>query len=416
MQTIYRGNKTFQQFDFQQISLNSPIRVGNGNYFMKYKAKDQSLYVQPPQCLTKQGVINVSKKHYIDLLFTNEDADFIQWMEKLEETSVNYIYNNRVKWFDGDMEKDDIENYFSSPFRIFRSGKYYILRVGIATTLGLPAIKVYDSDENEVSVDDINDTTQLMCILEIKGVKCGTRNFQIELETKQLMIVKPSNPFDKCLFKVDTNTTTDVPDKSELSVKDFAEEDVNPVEKPVILDDDKEELPENLHTDNEEAFVETIDEPVSVDTENIDTLREDIPEVPLDISYNLGITDEQEQIETHKIDETSDIPQNNVSEVENTESQQSLGEQLEIMEEPFETMSSEIEEVTFPLESLEKAEPIQLKERNDIYYEMYYEARRKAKMAKEIALNCYLEARNIKNTHMLNDLHESDSDENISEV
>ena len=416
MQTIYRGNKTFQQFDFQQISLNSPIRVGNGNYFMKYKAKDQSLYVQPPQCLTKQGVINVSKKHYIDLLFTNEDADFIQWIEKLEETSVNYIYNNRVKWFDGDMEKDDIENYFSSPFRIFRSGKYYILRVGIATTLGLPAIKVYDSDENEVSVDDINDTTQLMCILEIKGVKCGTRNFQIELETKQLMIVKPSNPFDKCLFNMDNTTTTDVPDKSELSVKDFAEENVDIVEKPVTLDDDKEELPENLHTDNEEAFVETIDEPVTVNTENIDTIQEDIPEVPLDISYNLGITDEQEQIESPQINDTSDISQNDISEVENTESQQSLGEQLEIMEEPFETMSNEMEEVTFPLESLEKAEPIQLKERNDIYYEMYYEARRKAKMAKEIALNCYLEARNIKNTHMLNDLPESDSDENISEV
>ena len=416
MQTIYRGNKTFQQFDFQQISLNSPIRVGNGNYFMKYKANDQSLYVQPPQCLTKQGVISVSKKHYIDLLFTNEDADFIQWMEKLEETTVNYIYTNRVKWFDGDMEKDDIENYFSSPFRIFRSGKYYILRVGIATTLGLPAIKVYDSDENEVSVDDINDTTQLMCILEIKGVKCGTRNFQIELETKQLMIVKPSNPFDKCLFKVDNTATTDAHEKSELSAKRFDEEEVDTVEQSVTLGDDKEELPEVLHTDNEEVFVETIDEPVIINTENIDTLQEDIPEVPLDISYNLGITDEQEQIETRKIDEPSDISQNDISDVENTESQQSLGEQLEIMEEPFETMSNEMEEVTFPLESLEKAEPIQLKERNDIYYEMYYEARRKAKMAKEIALNCYLEARNIKNTHMLNDLPESDSDENISEV
>ena len=416
MQTIYRGNKTFQQFDFQQISLNSPIRVGNGNYFMKYKASDQSLYVQPPQCLTKQGVISVSKKYYIDLLFTNEDADFIQWMEKLEEMSVNYIYNNRVKWFDGDMGKDDIENYFSSPFRIFRSGKYYILRVSIATTLGLPAIKVYDSDENEVSVDDINDTTQLMCILEIKGVKCGTRNFQIELETKQLMIVKPSNPFDKCLFKVENNTTTDAHEKSELSMKHFAEEDVKTVEQSVTLGNDKEELQEVLHTDNEEVFVETIDEPVIINTENIDTLQEDIPEVPLDISYNLGITDEQEQIETRKMYETSDISQNDNSGVENTESQQSLGEQLEIMEEPFETMSNEIEEVTFPLESLEKAEPIQLKERNDIYYEMYYEARRKAKMAKEIALNCYLEARNIKNTHMLNDLPESDSDENISEV
>ena len=419
MQTIYRGNKTFQQFDFQRISLSSPIRVGNGNYFMKYKANEQSLYVQPPQSLTKQGIISVSKKHYIDLLFTNEDTDFIQWMEKLEETSVGYIYNNRAKWFDGDMEKDDIENYFSSPFRIFRSGKYYILRVGIATTLGLPAVKVYDSDENEVSVDDISDTTQIMCILEIKGVKCGTRNFQIELETKQLMIVKPTNPFDKCLFKVENNGENAVPEKDNLSVKLSIEEDEEvtpPMEQITKVDDETKLLQDDLQTNNQEVIVETVDEPLTVDTENIDILSEDIPEVPLDISYNLGITDKQEEIETREINDTFDIPQNEISEVENMESHQSLGEQLEIMEEPFETTSNEMEEVTFPLDNLDQAEPIQLKERNDIYYEMYYEARRKAKMAKEIALNCYLEARNIKNTHMLNDLPESDSDENISEV
>ena len=419
MQTIYRGNKTFQQFDFQRISLSSPIRVGNGNYFMKYKANEQSLYVQPPQSLTKQGIISVSKKHYIDLLFTNEDTDFIQWMEKLEETSVGYIYNNRAKWFDGDMEKDDIENYFSSPFRIFRSGKYYILRVGIATTLGLPAVKVYDSDENEVSVDDISDTTQIMCILEIKGVKCGTRNFQIELETKQLMIVKPTNPFDKCLFKVENNGENAVPEKDNLYVKLSIEEDEEvtpPMEQITKVDDETKLLQDDLQTNNQEVIVETIDEPLTVDTENIDILSEDIPEVPLDISYNLGITDEQEEIETREINDTFDIPQNEISEVEYGESPQSLGEQLEIMEEPFETTSNEMEEVNFPLDNLDQVEPIQLKERNDIYYEMYYEARRKAKMAKEIALNCYLEARNIKNTHMLNDLPESDSDENISEV
>ena len=419
MQTIYRGNKTFQQFDFQRISLSSPIRVGNGNYFMKYKANEQSLYVQPPQSLTKQGIISVSKKHYIDLLFTNEDTDFIQWMEKLEETSVDYIYNNRAKWFDGDMEKDDIENYFSSPFRIFRSGKYYILRVGIATTLGLPAVKVYDSDENEVSVDDISDTTQIMCILEIKGIKCGTRNFQIEMETKQLMIVKPTNPFDKCLFKVENNGENAVPEKDNLSVKLSIEEDEEvtpPMEQITKVDDETKLLQDDLQTNNQEVIVETVDEPLTVDTENIDILSEDIPEVPLDISYNLGITDKLEETEPREINDAFDIPRNETSQVENLESPQSLGEQLEIMEEPFETTSNEMEEVTFPLDNLDQAEPIQLKERNDIYYEMYYEARRKAKMAKEIALNCYLEARNIKNTHMLNDLPESDSDENISEV
>lgn len=417
MQTIYRGNKTFQQFDFQKISLSSPIRTGNGNYFMNYKANDQSLYVQPPQCLTKQGIINVSKKHYIDLLFTNEDADFIQWMEKLEEASVNYIYENRAKWFDGDMEKDDIENYFSSPFRIFRSGKYYILRVSIATTLGMPAVKVYDSDENEVAIDDINDTTQIMCILEIKGVKCGTRNFQIEMETKQLMIIKPSNPFDKCLFKVQSETP--VHDKAIVSIKQDEQID-SPQENSVSeqtntgIQEEKEMTPENVDAEQDEVIVETVDEPISVDTdisslEQIGMSEEDIPEVPVDISYNLGNPEKTE------CNEHDTILENEHTNVETPETEQSLGEQLEIMEVPFESTSNEIEEVSFPLNNLDNIEPFQLKERNDIYYEMYYEARRKAKMAKEMALNCYLEAKNIKNTYMLNDLQESDSDENVSE-
>lgn len=418
MQTIYRGNKTFQQFDFQQIALSSPIRVGNGNYFMKYKANDQSLYVQPPQCITKQGVIQVSKKHYIDLLFTNEDADFIQWMEKLEETSVNYIYNNRAKWFDGDMEKDDIENYFSSPFRIFRSGKYYILRVNIATSLGLPAVKVYDSDENEVSIDDINETTQVMCILEIKGVKCGTRNFQIELETKQLMVVKPSNPFDKCLFQIDGSK------QEGLSMKASIEpEHTEPYEESSHTIQTREPSEDN------EVIVETIEDEMVVDSQIIENTSADIPEVPVDNSYNLGITDnhttkeeetedKKEELDLEKEETPLDIQEDKQPEVEkaeNTEVSQSLGEQLEIMDEPFDARTNDMEEVTFPLDNLDKVEAIQLREPNDIYYEMYYEARRKAKMAKEMALNCYLEAKNIKNTYMLNDLPESDSDENISE-
>jgi len=397
MQTIYRGNKAFQQFDFKTLSLSSASRVGNGNYFMTYKANEQSLYVQPPQCLTKQGIINVSKKYYIDLLFTNDDADFIQWMEKLEETSVQYIYQNRAKWFDGDMEKEDIENYFSSPFRIFRSGKYYILRVGISNTLGVPGVKAYDSDQNEVSIDEINDTTQIMCILEIKGVKCGTRNFQIELETKQLLIVKPSNPFDKCLFNLND------------SVSSSQTKSPEPVTIPV-----KEEI-EDADQSNNDVILETVDEPVVEDIVSNPPLNEEIPEVPLDISYNLGITSETGYMDEPDTQEATDL-ENVSTSLENMKNEQDLGEQLEIMKEPFDIQSNEMEEVDFPLDNLEKDDTIILKERNDIYYEMYYEARRKAKMAKEMALNCYLEAKNIKNTYMLNDLQESDSDENMSEM
>ena len=55
-------------------------------------------------------------------------------------------------------------------------------------------------------------------------------------------------------------------------------------------------------------------------------------------------------------------------------------------------------------------EPITLKNPNEVYYELYKEAREKAKMAKKNAIVAYLEAKNIKKTYMLDSLDESESD------
>ena len=55
-----------------------------------------------------------------------------------------------------------------------------------------------------------------------------------------------------------------------------------------------------------------------------------------------------------------------------------------------------------------------MKKKNDVYYDMYRKALSKAKMAKEMALNSFLEAKNIKNTYMLDDIDDSDLDDSIS--
>jgi hypothetical protein len=55
-------------------------------------------------------------------------------------------------------------------------------------------------------------------------------------------------------------------------------------------------------------------------------------------------------------------------------------------------------------------ETFTLKKPNEVYFELYREARTKAKQAKKAAIIAYLEAKNIKKTYMLDELNESDSD------
>jgi hypothetical protein len=60
--------------------------------------------------------------------------------------------------------------------------------------------------------------------------------------------------------------------------------------------------------------------------------------------------------------------------------------------------------------NLDNLEPIKLKKPNEVYFELYKEARNKAKLAKKNAILAYLEVKNIKKTFMLDDLNDSDSD------
>ena len=62
-------------------------------------------------------------------------------------------------------------------------------------------------------------------------------------------------------------------------------------------------------------------------------------------------------------------------------------------------------ELSFDKENLET---ITLKKPNQVYYELYKDAREKAKRAKKEAVLAYLEAKNIKKAYMLEDIDSSD--------
>ena len=74
--------------------------------------------------------------------------------------------------------------------------------------------------------------------------------------------------------------------------------------------------------------------------------------------------------------------------------------------------TSEISELTdFDLDQnlIVEEEMMTLKKREEVYYKIYREARKKARILKHQALLAFLEAKNIKKTYMLEDLEEDDS-------
>ena len=79
----------YTNYDFSKVLLMHPesLHGGSGTFFTKIVTGNISdvLYIQTPKCVTKQGVITTAgKKAYIDLMFSNEDTCFVEFMENLE--------------------------------------------------------------------------------------------------------------------------------------------------------------------------------------------------------------------------------------------------------------------------------------------------------------------------------------------
>jgi hypothetical protein len=345
MDSIIEPNEAF---DFTKLSLAHPSGIQGGAYFTKFLYNNKPLYIQTTKGQTKQGFVKTGKKHYCDLMYDNNASSLINWFERLEEVCQTLLYAKNDAWFQGTLEKSDIDNAFSPTIRVYKSGKFYLLRTNVLSTpLNEPSLKIYSEAETSLAVSDVKSESRIISILEIQGIKFTSRNFQIEIELKQMMVLDDEPTFDNFLFK---NSKKQICEQLEPLVK-----------KEFSIDNDKVDEQKKL------------DEPI-VDEPKVD---EPIVDEPI--------------VDEPKIEDSND---------------QTIEVSLDIEELDVDTEIKEIDEINIEND----LETITLKKPNEVYFELYREARNKAKEAKKAAIVAYLEAKNIKKIYMLDDLNDSDSD------
>ena len=383
-------------YDFSNLYLGPPTTLSGGAYFTRVMYNNnKQLFIQTPKSLTKQGFVKNGKKIFTDLMFDNNDTVFINWIENLETKCQELIYSKGQNWFENKLEKDDIESAFTSPFKIFKSGKFYLLRVNVKQN-----IKIYDEKDQVINVDDITSDKTIISILEIQGIKFTSRNFQIEIELKQSMVVSPDPFLDECFIKKpikNTNHVTIVEDKQIVKVEEQSISNLDDFFN-VVRNESAKDLAETFVS---EDCKDKNTEPISLEEKelnNIGTinLEETFLSINEEANENNGNNENNEDRESFSEDCKKE-DENIVFEVE---------ELTPVLEED----PNSLKEVDLSSSLENNLETITLKKPNQVYYEIYQKAREKAKEQKKQAVLAYLEMKNIKKTYMLDDIDDSDSE------
>ena len=385
-------------FDFSKLSLGHPNGIQGGAYFTKLLYNSSPLYIQTTKSLTRQGFIKSGKKYYCDLMFDNNSEILIRWFENLEETCQSLIFEKSESWFQNSLEKNDVESAFNSVIRIYKSGKYYLLRTNVKNNINNePSIKIYSENELPLTVNDVTPETNLISILEIQGIKFTSRNFQIEIELKQSMVIDSEPIFDECLIK------------SQKKIGDIKKQIENTLETNSIKNENKLNFDLPIKNRSYDDGVENVENIENVDFgDNKSTTISNIMDNDLNDSlYENENVDHEDNIDNDNLDAQSktltDADENNSD----------INFDIEDLNKEEDSNKEDLKEIDFNVSLEENSlETLTLKKPNQVYFELYKEAREKAKLAKKAAIIAYLEAKNIKKTYMIQTI-ENDNQSDI---
>ena len=379
-------------YDFSNLYLGPPSTLAGGAYFTRMMYNNNKLlYLQTPKCLTKQGFVKSGKKMFVDLMFDNNDTVFINWIENLETKCQELIHSKGEAWFQSKLEKDDIETAFTSPFKIYKSGKYYLLRVNVK-----PNIKIYNETDESIKIEDITPEKTIISILELQGIRFTSRNFQIEIELKQSMVVSPDPFLDECFIKKPVRRN---PVPSNAVPSNAVSSTVMSFEK-IVNSNSNTSNTIDLDISDEEAVAE-------------EAVAEDKEKEVVDETINSNLDDFINET-ANELTKTNQILSKGLEENNHNATYQNANENIVLEIEELDFIEKDdpniLKEVDLSSSLENSLESITLKKPNQVYYEIYKKAREKAKEAKKEAILAFLEAKNIKKTYMLDDICESDSD------
>jgi hypothetical protein len=360
-----------QRFNFSILNLGNPTLANNNNYVSKvsHGITNKNLYIQLPKCTTKQGIIKSSSKTYTELNFCISQKNVIDFFENLEKFCTEKIYNNRELWFyeSSNMEKPDIDELILSTMKPYKHGKNFLLK----TYIKLDKLNIYDENENKISIDDFDNTHEFIPLVNINNIKFSTKNFSVEIFLTQMMVLLPSDEFEKQLLI-------------------------------------KTEQPKHLVKSNTITPTEPINNHESTNNITLNTIESNTESSKNSTSLTTDIQSESQEIITTSESSPEIVTEEDTSALVK-EPESSENDEFKYL------MTTDLETVNILDIPETKENIIDLKSHEEIYLEIYKTAKQKAKEIRKNAIAAFLEAKKIKIKYNLDnlDIESSDDDEDF---
>lgn len=208
------------KLDISNIHINKPEKV-NKYYYSKLSYCDEPLYIQTHKVINLKDMMEFDYKDpYIELDLNG--TYLYDKLTELEDKILNTTHGKWDEWMGREIPLEVLDKMYTRMTKEFIKSETPTIKLKLPINKTKLLTKVFDNQKIDCSIKELKKGLNIICIINIKGIKYNEKTFYCDTYVTQIKIFKNDpinyNISSECLIDsdYDENDENDVIDKQEL--------------------------------------------------------------------------------------------------------------------------------------------------------------------------------------------------------
>lgn len=198
----------YKAFDISKISYEKPTS-GRGGTYVCYLDSDHEVLFQTKAIPLKRDAVENDKEAYIVLDLS--DSDLKDFIEELNKSNIQYIFENCRSWFNRDLPFDTVQEFYKNLI-----DENNCIKLPIPRKKKQIQIRVFDNKKNELTYGDLKEGSDVAVLLRLNGIKFLKTACILDIDVVQAIVHLPVESVVIPTDDIVEQTPQDLDKKSEL--------------------------------------------------------------------------------------------------------------------------------------------------------------------------------------------------------
>ena len=224
----------YKKFDINNIIYQEPVKTAGGCLLSKtlygYNSEEIPIYIQTPRLKNVCNLEISDSRTYIELELDKQHINFYEFINNVDDHNISKTHSRSEDWFQQKLPMDVIDDFYKANIKMRKYNKSPVIKfkIPLYKNKTKKGCDIFGDDLKPIDISEVKKDVEVICILELQGIKFFKQRFEAEWNVVQLRAYLKPNISRECLINEDflsdnedTNNDNDIVEEPKEQVKNI---------------------------------------------------------------------------------------------------------------------------------------------------------------------------------------------------